>query len=134
MTKVFIVNQPVQNRFGVMYNVSPATQYGEIHFVFTADFGIPSDDPEGSVQRAREVLSDIDHGDYIAWAGGDPLGMVIAATVAADYLDGEIRYLRWDRGVNSEGVRSSKRGYYSPVLVPGLFGEDDIESVGDSDE
>jgi hypothetical protein len=98
------------------YDVSPALSYGDIVFVFTADEPLPVQDPTAAITRAHAVLCDITEDDYLVWAGGDPLGLVIAGAVAADYLDGKVRYLKWERARDGD-VRSPTRGFYAPVKL-----------------
>ena len=117
MARVFVINQPVSSREGYTYDVSPAMQYGGINFIYRADDPLPSVDPTFAVVRAHDVLQDANPNDYFVWAGGDPFGMVVAIAVASEYLDGVIRYLRWDRGRDEKGRRTSRVGFYSPILV-----------------
>jgi hypothetical protein len=104
MPKVFIVNEPDESRVPegrATYDVSPAAEFGDVVFVFTADNPSPVRDREAAVARAHEVLADAEPNDFIVWAGGDPLGMVIAAAVLADYTDGNFKYLMWDRFIRA---------------------------------
>lgn len=104
MPKVYIVNEPDESRVPegrATYDVSPASMFGEVVFIFGADFPPPVRDRERAVRRAHEVLADAEPGDFVVWAGGDPLGMVIAAAVLADYTDGNFNYLMWDRAIRA---------------------------------
>jgi len=110
MTKVFIVNEPDESRVPegrATYDVSPASMFGEVVYIFTADNPPPVRDRERAIDRAHRVLSEANSGDFIVWAGGDPLGMVIAASILADYTDGKFNYLMWDRAVRA----------YAPVSI-----------------
>lgn len=115
MRKVFIVNQPAPTRATTMYDISPAMQYGEVVLVFTADLPKPSDNPKWAISHAYEVLKDMQHDDFIVWAGGDPFGMVIVAAIAAKVTHGRFKYLRWERQ-RIKG-RATGAGYYAPVPV-----------------
>lgn len=117
MPTVFVVNQPTPRRSpnGFVYDVSPALQYGEVKFVFTADRPSPSDDPEGAVLHAERVLADATEDDFLVWAGGDPMGLVIVSSILADITQGPIRYLRWERA-RENGERTGG-GYYAPILI-----------------
>ena len=123
MPKVFVINQPLEKptASGLLFDVSPALQYGSICYVFLSSDPSPSSDPDAAVQRAVDVLSSIEPCDFLVWAGGDPLGLVIASTIAADYLGGEVNFLRWNRARSETGERVRNVGFYSPVRVTGLF-------------
>lgn len=123
MPRVFVVNQPTPRRSpgGFVYDVSPAMKYGEVEFVFTADQQTPSDNPEAAIEHAARVLADATEDDYLVWAGGDPLGLVIVSSILADITDGPIRYLRWERA-RENGERKGG-GYYAPILINVFHGE-----------
>lgn len=130
MPSVYIINQPRENprsRFGTSYDVSPAMQYGEIKFVFTEDeFPSPSADLKRAVEHAWNVLADFDaESDYVVWAGGDPISMLIVAPILFDIAQDNVRYLKFERGrgVNGEKIQA---GYYMPKTVT-LFNEEDSD-------
>ena len=112
MSRVIVINQPHQHRNGMIYDVTPATKYGDVEFLFTSDMPNPSNAPEEAVRVAHERLANFDiDNDYLVWAGGDPLGMVIASAVLGSYCAG-VKYLRWERARERNGA-----GYYSPLYV-----------------
>jgi len=114
MPKVFIVNEPDESRVPAgraSWDTSPAGHFGELVYIFTADAPPPVRNRDAAIERAHEVLQDAEQGDYIVWAGGDPFGMIIAASVLADYTDGVFNYLMWDRMARS----------YAPIEVDLLF-------------
>lgn len=127
MSTVYIINQPRENgRSSSMpsYDVSPAMQYGDITFVFTTDdFPSPSADLKEAIDHAWEVLKDFNvEEDYIVWAGGDPISMLLVAPILFDIAGDDIRYLKFERGRDPSGSRT-QLGYYSPKTVT-LFNED----------
>ncbi len=127
MSKVYIVNQPrgnLRTGIGPTYDVSPAAEWGEIRFIFGKDdFPSPSADLELSINHAWKVLSDFNvEEDYIVWAGGDPISMLIVAPILFDMVDKGIRYLKFERGRNPGGGKPVE-GFYTPVEV-NLFDED----------
>lgn len=120
MPKVYIVNEPDESRVPegrATYDVSPAAMFGEVAFIFTADNPPPVRDRDRAIERAHEVLCDAEPGDFIVWAGGDPLGMIIAAAVLADYTDGQFNYLMWDRAVRA----------YAPVALEVFINDEETE-------
>ena len=116
MPRVFVANQPLPSRQGMTYDVSPAMQYGEIRFVFADGDPVPSRNLDAAIDHAYSVLQTVREEDYLVWAGGDPLSMVIVSSIISDYLDGKIRYLKWERARDGQGRRTSG-GYYVPMIV-----------------
>jgi hypothetical protein len=116
MSRVFVINQPHERPNLPAYDVSPASQYGEIIFLFRADQPAPSADPGWATRHAYRVLRNFSADDFLVWAGGDPLGAVIAASVAADVTDGKLKYLKWERARNRTGERTGG-GYYVPLVL-----------------
>jgi hypothetical protein len=90
-------------------------KYGDVEFIFRADQNFPSSDPAGAVKHAQTVLSNFTENDFLVWAGGDPLGMVIAAAVIGDF-SASIKYLKWERARDENGDRKGG-GYYTPVVL-----------------
>jgi hypothetical protein len=117
MPKVFIVNEPDESRVPegrAAYDTNPARAFGRIEFIFTNEHGAPVRNPERAVDTAHAVLSDATPNDYLVWAGGDPLGLIIASAVLADITDGKFNYLKWDRAARA----------YAPVELD-LFNGDE---------
>lgn len=95
------------------FDLSPALEFGPIRFVFDAG-DQPSQDPERAIEQAYERLADITERDYLAWAGGgDPAALIISTAVACDLLDGNIKYLRWER--KTDGFGNRRGGFYVPT-------------------
>lgn len=110
MAKVFVINKPFNNIGGKIYDISPASKYGEIVYVFSDKTVKPSNNTKKALEHARNVLSNITPDDYILWAGGDPLGNTIVSCAVSEYLGGIIKYLKWEN-INKKG------GYYTPVIL-----------------
>lgn len=110
MANVFIVNEPDETRVPPgrqSWDISPAAHFGDIVYVFPASQEPPVRNREYAIDRAHDVLSEADEGDFIVWAGGDPFGMVLAASVLSEYTGGKFNYLMWDRMARS----------YAPIPV-----------------
>lgn len=104
MPRVFIVNEPDESRAPegrAAYDTNPARAFGQVVFINPADQPVPVRDPERAVERAHDVLSDATSDDYLVWAGGDPLGLILAASILADKTDGQFTYLKWDRAARA---------------------------------
>lgn len=97
-------------------DVSPAAVYGQIQFVLAAGDRTCSN-PELSADKLRRELKDFrpSH-DYIVWAGGDPLTMLVTGLVLADLGITKFRFLRFEKNRN---IRRGEpvTGFYSPVEV-----------------
>tara|TARA_R110002020_G_scaffold2343_1_gene10854 strand:+ start:416 stop:802 length:387 start_codon:yes stop_codon:yes gene_type:complete len=115
MSKVYIVNRPVKNKFGWVPDLSDASRYGALEIVFE-----PNDKPQflpgPSVQKARRIMKDFSSEDYILWpGGGDPIAVMITCMIASEKAN-TVRVLRWERN-NDEGERDRRKGWYMPVAL-----------------
>ncbi len=90
---VFIINEQESSH----YDLEPAKAFGEIVFVNPVDRPVPVRARDEAINRAHEVLANATKDDYLIWAGGDPLGLVIASAIMADKTNGQFNYLKWDR-------------------------------------
>ena len=103
MATVYIVNEPDESRATegrATYDTNPARAFGRIEFVFPAGM-VPVRNPERAIERAHEALANATEDDFLVWAGGDPLGMIIVASILADKTDGNFTYLKWDRAARA---------------------------------
>ena len=94
-------------------DLTPATEFGEIKFVFTRDFS-PGFNPREAAVIAESVLQDFDFdNDYFLIAGGDPIAGMISSMVLADFADPEadqkLKTLRYTKDFDAEGIRSIPR-------------------------
>ena len=115
MSKVYVVNRPVKNKYGWTPDLSDASRYGAIEVVFE-----PNDKPQfvpgPSIQKARRVMKDFGPEDYILWpGGGDPIAVMIACMIASE-MSPIVRVLRWERKTE-EGSRDRRKGWYMPVAL-----------------
>ena len=88
-TKVYLVQETGRHNF------EPAKAFGSIKVLlpFGYQMGI---DAEYVVEKIHEGLEDIEPDDYLLLAG-DPALIGLTTAVAADYLDGKVNLLKWDR-------------------------------------
>jgi hypothetical protein len=95
-------------------DVSPAAVYGSVEFVLGPQ-DRTSHSPEIVLSKLRKCLRDFDPvEDYILWAGGDPLSLMLVGSVLADMGFTEWRYLRYERG---SGKNPESTPFYVPVKV-----------------
>lgn len=122
---VFVVQKPKPGPSGNTYDVSPATEYGEIIFIFDA-YENPSANPVSSLQKIRTVLESKFNpdSDYVVWAGGDPYGLFLVGFVVCE-SNLPLRWLRFERLRTRPQVSDPtnphqivKSGYYLPVEMP----------------
>jgi hypothetical protein len=86
-------------------DVSPATAYGDIHFVLS-----PGDRTSSTPELALRKLVE----DYIVWSGGDPLSAILTGAVLAELGVTRFRFLRFEK---NRAKDSPSAGYYVPVEV-----------------
>lgn len=77
------------------HNFSSARKFGEIKTLLPFGYQVGLD-IDFATQKIHEGLEEIERGDFLLLAG-DPalIGMTVA--IAADYLDGQVSLLKWDR-------------------------------------
>lgn len=122
MGTVFVIQKPKPSSSGVTYDISPATEYGEVKFIFDA-YENPSTNPEASINKVRKALDAFDPDtDYCIAAGGDPYGLLLMGFVVNE-LQLPIKWLRFERlrtrpqPGEAVGGRGTS-GYYIPVEMP----------------
>lgn len=97
--KVFIVQEvmrrdPVSKDLRRAYDLTPAAVYGELTVLITAE-KLPLT-PAPIVRELRRKLEGFCDQDYLL-AVGDPVAIAIAAAVAAEFNNGKVPMLKWDR-------------------------------------
>jgi hypothetical protein len=116
-SRVFVTQQPRPNKQGWTPNLTPATKYGAIHYVF-AGGDRPYSDPDGAIFQATEALADFDpRKDYLLWPNtGDPAAMIAVMSVLARKGISSIKFLNWERKLSRQGERNIRQGFYTPIL------------------
>lgn len=108
MSKVYVIQQTRRPA-----DVSPAATYGDIHFVLTAG-DRTSVNPDQTLRRLDKQLANFTADDYILWAGGDPLSLILVGAVLFDLGHDSFRYLRYEK---ADPRNPSSVPYYVPVEV-----------------
>lgn len=110
---VFIVCPP-----GVGRSVAPARDFGVIRFVYPSAEFQPSLNPQQAIDLAERELKDFDPtNDYLIFAGGDPVGLMICSVTLSRLFPSMtmFRTLRWERGAPStDPDRLGMTGAYVP--------------------
>jgi len=117
MAKVFIVNRPVtKNSSSFTYDVSPAQEFGEVVFLFdSTQRPEPSENPSAARQHILSTLENFDpDDDFIVWAGGDPLGMLLVSAHLGAWHN-SVKYLKWEKERDLSGRVVG--GHYIPLTV-----------------
>lgn len=99
-------------------DLSSAGHYGRIEYVFDTD-DRPSVMPGPMLEKAKGVLKDFGEGDFLLWAGGDPVAFMIATGVAGQVNMGKVPFLVWERQPVPYGqpVPRVRVGSYLPLDV-----------------
>lgn len=115
MSKVYVVNRPLKNKFGWTPDLSDASRYGTIEVVFEENDN-PQFLPGPAIQKARRKMKNFSSEDYILWpGGGDPIAVMVVAAIAGE-MSPTVRILRWERN-NEDGDRDRRKGWYMPVTL-----------------
>ena len=115
MSKVYVVNRPIKNKFVWVPDLSDASRYGSLEIVFEPE-DKPQFVPGPSIQKARRIMKDFCSEDYVLWpGGGDPIAAMVVCMVASE-VSPVVRILRWERNME-EGERDRRKGWYMPVAL-----------------
>ncbi len=109
-TRVFIVQDSTRQSF------TPAEKFGEIQTpLFRAHTQVYYE-PTEAISRVHDQLiaAEFSDQDFLV-LNGDPVLMCMAFAVAADFTDGAINLLKWDRRANDG------RGEYVPIQIQDVF-------------
>lgn len=88
--------------------------YGEMRTIL-GPYDNPSVDATSALDKLNAVRTEIQDGDFILWAGGDPMSAFLAGVcLAHDKISKRVKWLRWDKRTDASGNRT-KHGYYTPV-------------------
>ena len=115
MSKVYVVNRPVKNKFNWTPDLTDATRYGALEIIFEPD-DKPQFIPVPMIQKARRIMKDFSAEDYLLCpGGGDPIAVMIVCMIASE-MSPTVRVLRWERNME-EGARDRRKGWYMPVAL-----------------
>jgi len=123
VSKVYVVNRPIKNKYGWTPDLTDATRYGSLEIIFEPE-DKPQFVPGPSIAKARRVMRDFSAEDYLLWpGGGDPIAVMIVCMIAGEVAP-TVRVLRWERNME-EGERDRRKGWYMPVALELRKVEDD---------
>jgi hypothetical protein len=106
------VQEPLASR-----DLSSAQRYGRVEFLLDGR-DKPSLTPGPCLRKIYKGLQDMHPDDYIFYAGGDPMGLLLVGAVLRDQGFSEINFLKWDRETDPDtGERVQGAGYYIPQKV-----------------
>lgn len=97
--RAYVVHLPVrldrdENRWVPAVNLQPAEYFGEITFILN-DEGRPSSEPEDTIPRIREAMTEFKETDYLVLVG-DPNLQIYAAAFALRTTGGKLNLLKWN--------------------------------------
>lgn len=116
---VFITKRPVSDRTGWVPDLSPATQYGPLEFIFEGQervFALP----QPSLHKARRTIGkSFEHDrDFLLHPNSlDQMALVCCLTAILEQKPPYINLLYYDRALNEEGVRDRRKGTYYPIKL-----------------
>ncbi len=115
---VYIPQQPLPTRTGWMPDLSPATKYGELKFVFGGGEVVYTN-PAKAIKIARQKLKDFNPDrDFICWpSSGDPASIYITVQVLSAMGYHKLTYLCWNRRRDKNGNVIKASGYYCPIEI-----------------
>lgn len=80
----------------------------------------PLDNPSVNFEACRQAIinfkDEVQDGDYLLWAGGDPMSAFFMGLALGWIESKKLKWLRWDRRTDGNGDRT-KFGYYTPVEI-----------------
>jgi len=116
MSRVFVTQQPRPNASGWTPNLTPASDFGTLRFVFEPEQR-PSASPNQALRHAQVVLKDFDPDeDFVLWPNtGDPSAAWAVMLALAKKGVERIQTLYYERSLVN-GVRDRRNGFYTPVV------------------
>lgn len=112
---IFRLQEPI-SRIEQTRDYESCRGYGEMRTILSCRQN-PSTEIDLCYRLMIESFSEAQEGDFVLWAGGDPMTALIAGIVLSDFdLCTKVKWLRWDRRTDQNGNRTSF-GYYVPVEI-----------------
>lgn len=107
---IWFVQEPMAD-----FNYANIEEFGNVvHLLRHLDR--PALNPGQAIRAIRAQLMNWTDQDHFCAYGGDPLGILITGLVMDELWAGKpIRWLRWNRGRDEDGVRDMKNGFYQPM-------------------
>ena len=122
---VYVMQQPTQTRKGWTPNLQPATEFGEIQYVFPG--GVPIyTSPVKTLKMAKNALANFNPDeDYLLWPNtGDPAAMWVCCFAIVLLGFSKVRFLYWNRKYEN-GNRIGSDGFYVPITYKFEDGENE---------
>ena len=115
---VYVVQRAIPNKHGWVPNLEPATKYGKLDYIFPADLFVSSQ-TNRAIDIAYQKMEQFEpESDYLCWSySGDPIALSIVMLVLGNTGHEFIRFLRWNRKRDKDGVVIPNVGYYEPVDI-----------------
>ena len=117
MSKVYLVQRPAPVKAsGWTPDLSQAARYGTVVDLL-GERDKPAFYPESCFHKLSSRLNAFDQDqDYILWAGGDAVALVMLGVVLEQFKVSHFRWLRFNRSVGPDGHRTGS-GEYVPTLI-----------------
>lgn len=125
---VYLIAQPTIAKHGRQPDLSSLARYGEIKVLIAAGEA-PGNYPERALALIESRLEHFDPAkDFIVWCGGDTIAAILTGVVLERMQVDGVRWLRFDRDLDTATGKRLSTGAYSPIDID-LLGENDPEQM-----
>lgn len=112
---VYVIQQPVPNRRNWTPDLTPATEFGAIKYIFSGSDHVYAL-PDSMMKKAQEALKNFhSENDYLLWPNtGDPAALWTACFALVLLGFEKVDILYWNRK-QKDGKRDYNSGFYLPI-------------------
>lgn len=117
---VYVIQRPrPRSHDGWEPNLSPASQYGKLDFIFESSDRVYANTAAAIGKADSRLCRFNPENDFLLWPNqGDPACVWIVTMLLTSRGHNRLRFLYWSRGKSADGGGlSNEAGYYLPVDV-----------------
>lgn len=117
MPTVYLIAQPTVSRNGSLPKLEPLAEHGDVRVLVPAG-DRPAFQPERTLDQIYRRLENFNpNEDFLVWAGGDTLAALLTGVALIDRNVEKFKWLRYERGRDSDGNRTDEGARYVPIEV-----------------